>query len=130
MKALKKLLFRLLIISGFLVPVQYCFAGDGEQVPITKDGDTTPPPIHTNGLTTIPAYVTISNEELAIFVETPVGDATITVTDEFNQLVYLETTDTGLNSEIHIPVDLWTAGYYNLTITYGTTTLRGNFLLN
>lgn len=131
MKALKKLVFKLLIISGLLFPAQYCFAGDAEQVPITKDENTTPPPIHTNGITTpIPAYVTISSMELAIYFETAVGEATITVTDDFNQVVYLETTGTGLTSEIHIPVDLWTAGHYNLTITYGTTTLRGNFLLD
>jgi len=72
---------------------------------------------------------TISDLELAIYFETSIGDATITVTDDSSQVVYIETVNTDSNPEIHIPVDLWNKGNYNLTITYTNTTLRGDFTL-
>ena len=72
---------------------------------------------------------TINDTDLAIYFETSIGDATITVTDDSSQVVYIETVNTDSNPEIHIPVDLWNKGNYNLTITYTNTTLRGDFTL-
>jgi len=79
------------------------------------------------GLIFIPVSATINDSELAIYFETSIGEATITVTDNTNQVVYQETVDTDLTSELQIPVDQWTSGNYNLTITYGTITLVGEF---
>lgn len=75
----------------------------------------------------IPVHATINDMELALYFESSIGEATVTVTDDSGQVVYLENVDTCTTSEVHIPVDLWSAGNYTLTITYDTTVLRGNF---
>jgi len=77
----------------------------------------------------IPVSGTISDIELSLYFETTIGIATVTVTDDSNQVVYLGTVNTDTTSEIHVPVDLWTNGNYHLTITYTNTTLRGEFQL-
>jgi len=104
--------------------------------------DTTPiiivkePIVHPSGptplvhvLNYIPVSATIDDSELAIYFELSIGDATITVTDSINQVVYQETVDTNSLTDLQIPVDLWTIGNYKLAITYGSTTLTGEFLL-
>jgi hypothetical protein len=75
----------------------------------------------------IPISVTINDAELSIYFELSIGDATITVTDATNQVVYQEGVDTNSSSELKIPVDQWTSGNYKLTITYGAIALVGEF---
>lgn len=53
----------------------------------------------------------------------------VSVVDASNFTVYQETVDTGSTSEIHVPVDAWTSGNYILKITYGSTTLHGDFVV-
>ena len=109
---------------------QSCFALETTPVIIIKDDTTPPVPIRPNRVTLIdPVTATINDIELALYFETSIGVATITVTDDSNQSVYLGTVNTGSTSEFFIPVDLWTNGNYNLTITYTNTTLRGEFIL-
>ena len=130
MKVLKSLIFKICLISGLFMSTQYCVAAGTKPIIITKDEPSPPGPIVPNGCTLIePVSATINDIELALYFETSIGVATITVTDDSNQSVYLGTVNTGSTSEFFIPVDLWTNGNYNLTITYTNTTLRGEFIL-
>jgi len=125
MKVLNSLIVGICIISGLIMTPQYCF---GENIPIRKDNPVPPGSRGSNGITTmIPVEATINDSELAIYFETSIGDATVTVEDASNFTVYQEDVDTSTTSEWHIPADLWTSGNYTLTIVYDTTTLRGDF---
>lgn len=85
--------------------------------------------IQSFSLTEIPVSATINDPELAIYFESSVGTATISVYDEFNQLVYQEVVDTNSTSNVIISVDSWDSGNYTLNITYGSTNLQGDFML-
>jgi hypothetical protein len=58
-----------------------------------------------------------------------VGVATITVCDESGQVIYKETLDTNTTSSVFVQSGDWNAGNYMLTITYGTTFLTGDFVM-
>ena len=78
-------------------------------------------------LSIIPVSATINETELSVYFETSVSIATITVYDELNQIMYQETVNSDSTPEVFIPVDSWLSGNYTLFITYGTTTLKGEF---
>jgi len=71
----------------------------------------------------------ISETQLAVYFEQSVGDATITVCDAENNVVYTETIDTNDSFNLFVPCSSWGAGSFSLTITYGATTLTGFFEL-
>lgn len=70
---------------------------------------------------------TISETELAVYFESYVGDATITVYDSSDNVVYQEVVDTDSTPEVYVPVTSWSSGDYTITISYGTTDLIGYF---
>lgn len=91
---------------------------------------TTPPPIpriQSMMLMELPVSGTISETELAIYFESSVGDATITVYDANNSIVYQETVDTDSESSVVVSSSNWSAGSYSISISYGTTSLIGYF---
>ena len=65
--------------------------------------------------------------EKNVYTELPAGVVSITVYDIFNQIMYQETVNSDSTPEVFIPVDSWLSGNYTLFITYGTTTLKGEF---
>lgn len=67
--------------------------------------------------------------DLTVFFATPVGTATVFVTDQFGAVVYQTAVSTFSTSEVVIPVDGFDAGNYSLHILYGTTNLIGDFEL-
>ncbi len=77
----------------------------------------------------IPVTATEDNSELAVYFEEAVGDATITVYDASNQVVYQEVIDTDSQSAAFIDISTWSSGDYTLTISYGTTNLIGEFTI-
>ena len=95
--------------------------------PIDLSRSNPPPKTEPSSLFNIPVSASINTVELGIYFENPVGQATIIVTDDSNQVVYQETVNTDSSSEILIPVNQWTSGNYRLTINYGTTSLWGDF---
>jgi hypothetical protein len=129
-KISRSLILRICLIAGLMLSAQFSFAGDPIPDPIPPDNGQKEPPTQTNGLTTEPlASATISDTELAIYFEYSVGDATITVYDAYNNVVYQETVDTDSTFATSIQVSNWSAGDYRITVTYGTTTQRGYFSL-
>ncbi len=88
-----------------------------------------PPPTPNTPSTQLPVSATIDNIQLMVYFESTVGNATITVYDEFNNIVATETVDTYNLNTVSIPSDVWGAGNYSLTITYGTTGATGTFNL-
>jgi len=80
-------------------------------------------------LTYIPVRAFISETVLSVYFELPVGDAIITVYDAENNIISSDTVDTYSTSEVFIPTDSWASGDYTIKITYGNTTLKGEFLL-
>lgn len=115
-------------MAGFILCSQLSFATSPILLP--PDGTPTEPPTHRGDVPVEPsASATISDTELAVYFNYSVGDATITVYDENNQVVYQETVDTGSTTGVYIPVDAWYSGTYMVTVTYGTTTQRGYFQL-
>ena len=89
--------------------------------------DPPPPPFPMRMETVLPVSATIDASQLAIYFEPTVGDATITVYDANNNVVYQETVDTDSNSNVYISSSSWSAGSYTVVISYGTTTVRGYF---
>ena len=116
-----------LFIAFSVLSVTNLFAGD-----ITiKKGDYPKPPIGTLSITfsEIPVTATEDNSELAVYFEEAVGDATITVYDANNQVVYQDVIDTDSQSAAIIDISAWSSGDYTLTISYGTTNLIGEFTI-
>lgn len=73
----------------------------------------------------VSAYV----DEVALTVSftEPVGIANVMVYDANGQLVDMVTVDTNTDYLAVLATDTWASGSYKLVITYGTTTLQGNF---
>ncbi len=90
-------------------------------------------PIHPGpkplSLTFIPVTATISETELSVYFDSPVGNATITVYDANDNVVSQETVNTNSTSAVTIASSTWTTGDYTLVITYETTTLSGVFTI-
>ena len=123
------MLSKVLLAAGFIFCSQLSFAGNEIPVPIPPDNSVPPGQVKPNSLIMPVASATISDTELAVYFDWSVGDATIKVYDESNQLIYQETVDTDSVGEVFIPVDSWDSGIYTITVTYGTTTQRGSFAL-
>ena len=127
MKISKSWIFRICIIAGLVLSAQFSFA-DPIPVPIPKDGGQKAPPTQTDGMTMeLTASATIDATELDVYFEYGVGDATITVYDASNNVVYQEVVDTNSTSTVNIGLSGWSSGNYMITVTYGTTTQRGYF---
>lgn len=82
-----------------------------------------------HSLTFIPVSATISETELSVYFDSPVGNANITVYDANDNVVSQETVDTDSTSEVFIGTDAWASGNYTIKVSYGTTTLSGIFLV-
>jgi hypothetical protein len=129
MKISKLKSFKIYLIAGLFLTLQLSFATDPVQVPIPPDNSPPPGPVKPLSLIEFTASATISDTELAVYFEWSVGDATITVYDSDNNVVYQETVDTDTTSEVYIPVDIWLTGDYRITVTYNSFTQRGYFSL-
>ena len=89
--------------------------------------DPPPTPVPTTPVMALTVSATIDASELAVYFEQTVAEATITVYDADNNVVYQQTIDTASSLEVHIPADTWANGSYTITIMYGTTHLTGDF---
>ena len=120
------MLSKICVTAGFLVLAQLSFATD---IIIRKDDVPSTPPTTPRGTiyTDIPVSATIDTTELAVYFEESVGEATITVYDESQNVVYQGVVDTDTTLSISIPSGSWSAGNYSLTISYGTEYLIGDF---
>jgi len=129
MEKFKSLFFKISLVFMLFMSVQYCFATDTTPLIIRKDEPKDPTPVQTNRIGTLPVSATINDIELAMYFESSVGVATVTVTSDATGVVYQEVVDTGSTAELFIPSDLWSAGSYKLTISYGDIRLIGEFLM-
>jgi hypothetical protein len=84
----------------------------------------------------VPCSLTISSVSaaidanyLSVYFDSPLGNATITVTDSFGQIIAQQVVDTNTTTEVLIPIDTWDTGDYIIIVRYGTTTLGGEFLI-
>ena len=126
MKISKSWIFKACLVAGLVLSAQFSFAGDPILIP--PDDSPKTPPSHPDAMTMEPsASATISETELDVYFEYGVGDATITVYDANNNVVYQEVVDTDSTSAVNIGVSNWATGDYMITVTYGTTTQRGYF---
>ena len=91
--------------------------------------DQIPPGPKPLSLTFIPVSATISETTLSVYFDSPVGNATITVYDADNNAVYQETVDTDSTPNVFISSSSWSAGNYSIMISYETTTLSGEFIV-
>lgn len=78
-------------------------------------------------LTFLPVSATISETELSVYFDSPVGSAIITVYDANDNIVAHETIDTYSTAEFNIAAEAWASAKYTIKIYYGTTTLSGIF---
>jgi len=130
MEKFKFLFFKISLVLMLFMSAQYCFAKDDTPIIIRKDDTSEPTPSQTNGFVSfLSVLATINETELTVLFESTVGDATITVTSDSTGIVYQEVIDTNLDFETFIPVNLWIYGNYELTISYGRTKLKGEFLI-
>ena len=121
-------IFRICLIAVLICSAQFSFAFD--TVPILlppDDGQQVPPAQPRMPIMEPSATGTISDTELAVYFGYSVGDATITVYDANNYVVYQATVDTDVSSAVSIAVGNWATGNYMITVTYGNTTQRGHF---
>jgi len=77
----------------------------------------------------IPVTADLSATDVYLNFTTAVGVATITITDSNGNTVYQQLMDTNTANELYIPVDTMDAGNYTITITYGSVTLAGVFMI-
>jgi len=77
----------------------------------------------------LPVSADVINDELVVDFSSAVGNATISVVDQYGNTIYLSTINTYSSSELAIPVTGWGSGSYTLKISYGTTNLIGSFQL-
>jgi hypothetical protein len=128
MKISKSMLSKICVTAGFLVLAQLSFATGTITI---RKGDPIPPPDPMPARVTIdteiPVSATIDSTELAMYFEWSVGEATITVYDEYSNVVYQGVVDTDTDLSTSIPSGSWSAGSYTLTISYGTENLIGDF---
>jgi hypothetical protein len=129
MKISKSFLAKICIATGFLLTASSMSAMDI----IIQKGDPVPPPQPMPNRVTIdtdiPVSATIDATELAVYFEWSAGDATITVYDQSQNVVYQAVVDTDTDLSTSIPSGSWSAGNYSLTISYGTENLIGDFQL-
>lgn len=126
MKISKSCISKIVLIVSLFFSAQFSFAGN--DVPIPKDGTPVDPPAQPISMIMEPsASATISETELTVYFEYSVGNATITVYDADNNVIYEDTVDTATTYEVNIPVTGWDEGDYMITVAYGITTQRGYF---
>lgn len=118
----RSILFSLLIVV--LTGSLYASATeiDLTKIPNPKD----PRPL---SLILIPVSAMISETELSVYFDMPVGNATITVYDANDNVVSQEMVDTYSISEIFIATETWASGNYTIKVDYGITSLSGIFLV-
>ena len=127
MKISKSFYAKICIATGFLLSASSMFGMDI----IIRKGDPVPPPEPmparvTTVDTEIPVSATIDSTELAVYFELSVGDATITVYDEYSNVLYQNVVETDTDLSTSISSGSWSAGNYTLTICYGTEHLIGD----
>jgi len=123
----KSLLLKICILTGLLFSTQVSFALEPEEVPIPTGETPNPGDIKPLSFHLASASATISDSELAVYFDLPVGNALIAVTDGNNQPVFQDVVNTELMSEEIIPIGNWTSGLYTLKVIYGTTIQSGTF---
>ncbi len=74
-----------------------------------------------------PVMANVDEVALTVTFTESVGIANVLVYDANDQLVDMVTVDTSSSNEAVISTETWTSGSYKLVVTYGTTTLEGNF---
>ncbi len=74
-----------------------------------------------------PVSAYLGDISLTVTFTESVGIANVMVYDANNQLVDMVAVDTSGEYEAVLATDTWAAGSYTLVVTYGTTTLQGNF---
>ena len=120
-----KLIFVLMVCLISCLPLQTILAG-GQPI-VLEDDNTNADPTRPRIPTLLCVSASIDNNQLAVYFDSPVGDATITVYDANNNIVSQQTVDTDSISEVSISTALWTSGTYTLKISYGSTRLTGEF---
>jgi hypothetical protein len=78
-------------------------------------------------MTYYPVSATVNETELAIYFDWSVGNATITVYDDTNNVIHQEIINTNTYAEVYIDNTSWSSGDYTVKISYGTTRLIGYF---
>jgi len=74
-----------------------------------------------------PVSAYVDEVALTVTFTESVGIANILVYDANNQLVDMVTIDTSSAYEAVLATDTWSSGSYKLVVSYGVTTLEGNF---
>jgi len=112
-----------------VLSVQTVFA---VEVPLKK-GDTGAGGIGSNMLSKstsiLPVLVSIDETTLSLQFSKSVGIAQITIEDENGNVVYQDVVNTKSSLESNIETGGFDSGNYTLKVSYGTTTLIGNFQL-
>lgn len=129
MKISKSMLSKTCVIAGLLLVTQFSFATD---IIIRKDDQSPPPqpmPNRSSVNTDIALTATVDNSKLAVYFDWAVGEATIIVYDENQNMVYQTVADTDSILDLFIPLDCWSTGDYTIKISYGTINLIGDFQL-
>ncbi len=116
---------RSIVFSFLFVLLTSSFFASATEINLLKGPILPGPKPLSFALSTVTAF--ISETELAVYFDSSVGNATITVYDANDNVISQETVDTDLTSEVFIAANAWTSGNYTLEITYGTTTLIGEF---
>jgi len=125
MKISKSLFLKCVFFLSFIVSNAGLFASE---VIIRKDDPVkTIPPQPNRVETELPVTAYEDGVDLFIYFEYPVGNATITIEDENQQIVYQCVVDTYTSDTAIIPIEYWDAGLYTIHISYGTTNLIGEF---
>lgn len=105
-----------------------CYANEAIDIPVTKN-DTPDQTGRQRAPFRTPLTASYTSDALNFSFLYPVGNATITITDDFGAVVYTESIDTTIEPDLFILIDEWDAGFYHITIQYGCNTLTAELEL-
>ena len=139
MKKMNNPLLNIIMFLVFALPLQSVFAGTVE-VPLKKGDDGTGSMPGNNvmamsrtmsvaSFSVAPVSVALYDTELVVDFSKFVGNATITIVDQFGGVAYQETINTRFTLESSVEIGGWDSGSYTIYISYGTTKYNGSFQL-
>jgi hypothetical protein len=127
MKITNSSILKIGLVISFVLTAQWGFARD---IVIQKDDTPPPSPIQPNSMSlSIPVSATIDATDLTVYFDWAVGDAVVAVYDANNQVVVAQAVNTDTTLQVSLPCSGWASGNYTVRVSYGTTHLMGEFLI-
>ena len=131
MKTTNLKIFGTMILLSFSFPIQNVFAGNPVKPEEPGSGTGSNSPLTTTLQIEFVAPVTydILGDNLAVSFNSPIGTATVTIEDQYGNIIYQSVIDTNTESGLLIPIEDLETGNYTLSVSSESTNFIGAFQL-